>query len=131
MFENKNKEDVAIETVIKNYFQGYLNADPETLLKAFHSGARLFCVGENGILETTEMSDWLKNLADRRAKGDIRQADARIDSIEVSDDAAVVKVTLVFNAFQFTDYLSLLRLGSAWKIVNKIYTVKHFEQKET
>ena len=49
-----------------------------------------------------------------------------IAGIDSTGDAAIVKTVLRFPKFQFTDYLSLLKLDGAWIIVNKIYTVDQF-----
>src|SRR5436190_680307 len=99
MFQNNKTEPVkAIEEVIKNYFQGYLNAEPQTLLKAFHPEARLFSI-DNGTLEKTEMAEWLENLSVRQKKGDVRTADVTIEGIEISGDIAVVKTSLTFPKF--------------------------------
>lgn len=112
-----------IEQTIRNYFQGYLRAEPETLLKAFHHNAKLQST-ENGALGETQILEWLQNIRERKEKGDIRKADAQILGIDVSGEAAVVKTKLIFTQFSFTDYLSLLRLNDGWIIVNKIYTTQ-------
>src|SRR5438128_12381111 len=104
-----------IEAVIKLYFQGYLKAEPETLSKAFHPASRLFSVAD-GNLETVEISEWLKSLEERRQKRDIREADTKIESIEVSGNAAVVRTSLIFKTFRFTDYLSLININGDCKI---------------
>ena len=126
MFETKptTSEALTIESVVRDYFEGYLKAESETLLKAFNKEARLFSV-ENGNLDKTEMFQWLENLRSRKEKGDIRQADVSIDGVDISGVAAVVKTTLRFAKFQFTDYLSLLYFDGGWKIVNKIYTTQN------
>jgi hypothetical protein len=124
MFEDKNDETVQkIKTVIGNYFQGYLKAEPETLSKAFHAASRLYCT-DRGNLEKTEIAEWLTSLEERRKKGDIRSAKVEISGIDVSGDAAVARTKLVLEKVQFTDYLSLLQIEGQWKIINKIYTVE-------
>ena len=118
-----------IEKTINDYFQGYLKAEPDTLLNAFHKSARLFST-ENGSLDKTEMSDWLGNLHERRRKGDLRQADVEILGIDVSGDAAVAKTRLTFPEFAFTDYLSLLLIDGNWIIINKIYSTSYRKPEE-
>ena len=44
-----------------------------------------------------------------------------IEVIDISGDAASVKVTDEFAGMRFTDYLSLLKIESRWIIVNKLY----------
>jgi hypothetical protein len=127
MFSNqtnaqRNKKYPEIEKTLGHYFQGYLGADGEVLLKAFHQDARLFSI-EDGKLSKTEMTDWLKNLGERKEKGDIRKADVGVLGIDVTGDSAVAKVKLTFPKFSFVDYLSLLKIDGNWIVINKIYSV--------
>ena len=121
MFESSGTR-AEIETVVKDYFHGYLRAEADQVGRAFHPDARLLAV-EDGKLERTDVPDWLENIRSRREKGDLREAETRIAGVDLTGDAAVVKAVLRFPKFQFTDYLSLLKLNGAWRIVNKIYTV--------
>ena len=109
-----------IEAVIQDYFEGYQKADVGLIKKAFHPEVRLLSV-DQGKLEVTEMNDWLKNLEDRHSRGDIRKGKLTIVSIDQTNDTAVVKLNIQFEAFAFTDYLSLLKIESHWIIVDKIY----------
>jgi hypothetical protein len=116
-------DKIKVENVLKDYFQGYLKAEKHLIEKAFHPETRLFSV-DKGKLDKTEMSDWLKNIESRKAKGDERNADQEIIFIEITDDAAIAKVILTFSKYKFTDYLSLLRIQDQWQIIGKIYTVQ-------
>jgi hypothetical protein len=118
------KGSVMIEDVIQDYFQGYQQADTKLIQNAFHADTRLLSV-DNGQLDKTEMSDWLKSLEDRRLRGDIRKGVLKIESIDSQDYAASVKLKITFPAFEFTDYLSLLKIEGKWLIVGKIY---HFKE---
>ena len=42
-------------------------------------------------------------------------------SLDITDDAATVKVEDEFGSMRFTDYLSLLKIVGEWKIVSKLY----------
>lgn len=109
-----------IERVIDDYFQGYQTADTFLIQKAFHSDTKLLSVDDNK-LDTIEMSDWLKSLEERKLKGDIRKGKLRIESIDITHESAIVKLKIRFPKFEFTDYLSLLRIDHKWIIVGKIY----------
>jgi hypothetical protein len=124
MFETQESHP-EISAVIQNYFQGYLRAEADQVGRAFHQDARLLAV-DGGKLDRTEVPDWLKSLRTRREKGDVREAVTEIAGIDRTGDAAVVKTVLQFPKFQFTDYLSLLKIDGAWSIVSKIYTVDPF-----
>jgi len=117
------KGHVMIENVIQNYFQGYQQADIKLIQQAFHSETRLLSV-DNDKLDKTEMKDWLKNLEDRHSRGDIRKGVLEIQSIDVTEYTANVKLKIRFAAFEFTDYLSLLKVDGKWLIVGKIYHLK-------
>ena len=45
----------------------------------------------------------------------------KIDSVDVTNDAAIAKVEDEFGSLKFTNYLSLLRIAGEWKIVSKLY----------
>ncbi|HEX4047820.1 MAG TPA: nuclear transport factor 2 family protein [Elusimicrobiota bacterium] len=122
MFKTE-EEHAEIEAVVKDYFQGYLSAEADRVGRAFHHDARLMAADE-GKLDRTDVPDWLESLRTRREKGDIREAVAEIAGIDRTGDAAVAKTVLRFPKFQFTDYLSLLKLDGAWIIVDKIYTAR-------
>ena len=126
MFSNqknaKFSEVPEIEETLGYYFQGYLGAEPEVLLKAFHQDSRLFST-EDGKLSKTEMTDWLGNIRERKQKGDIRQADVEVLGVDVTGDSAVAKVKLTFPKFSFVDYLSFLKIDGKWIVINKIYSV--------
>lgn len=49
----------------------------------------------------------------------------QMESVDATDSAASVKVNISFPAFEFTDYLSLLKIDGKWLIVGKIY---HFKE---
>ena len=46
----------------------------------------------------------------------------RISSVDITDNAASVKVIETYPKSIYVDYLNLLRLNGKWIIVNKIYT---------
>lgn len=109
-----------IEAVIQDYFEGYQKADVALIKKAFHPNTRLLSV-DQGKLDVTEMNDWLKNLEDRHNRGDIRKGKLTVVSIDQTNESAIVKLKIQFEAFAFTDYLSLLKVDGNWIIVGKIY----------
>ena len=54
-------------------------------------------------------------------RGDTRVGELKIESIDLTEDVGSVKLKIGFQAFEFTDYLSLLRIDGKWVIVGKIY----------
>ena len=119
------KGSVMIEQVIQDYFQGYQLAETSLIKKAFHSETRLLSI-DNKQLDKTEMKDWLESLEKRKLNGDIRKGELKVLSIDQTQDSALVKLSIKFPKFKFTDYLSLLRIEGKWLIVGKIYSVEEF-----
>ena len=117
------KGSFMIEQVIHYYFQGYQLAETQLIKKAFHANTRLLSV-DNQQLDVTEMKDWLIGLEKRKLDGDIRKGELKVLSIDQTGNTAAVKLSIKFPTFQFTDYLSLLKIEGKWLIVGKIYSVK-------
>src|SRR4051794_13556504 len=116
------RETESIQKVIATYIQAYLQADATLLLEAFCSETRLQTVeaavdGEGDRLEILPMSDWLNQIAARKAQGDVRQGNHEVLSIDVTGASAVAKLRLKLPAREFTDYLSLMKYDGRWKIV--------------
>ena len=118
----ENLDVKQIEETIHKYFKGFSEAEPALVSEAFHSETRLYSV-EEGQLDKTEMKDWLLNLQKRKEGGEKREGTLEILLLDQTKEAAIVKVKITFKTMQFVDYLSLLKLGDAWKVVGKIYTV--------
>ena len=65
---------------------------------------------------------WYKGF--EASAGKEEKGDLRIVSVDVTGNAASVKVLEAYDNAIYTDYLSLLKWNGEWKIVNKIYTVE-------
>ena len=53
--------------------------------------------------------------------GQEEKGDLQITAVDITGNAASVKVVEVYEKTKYTDYLSLLKFAGGWKIVNKIY----------
>jgi len=113
-------DEAAVRAVVERYLRGLKFNDTVSLHEAFWAQARLFYVKKDGTLGEWTQASWYASFAGSAGKEE--QGDLRIASAEVSRDAASVKVVEDYPKSRYTDYLSLLKLGSRWWIVNKIYT---------
>ncbi|MEP6768615.1 MAG: nuclear transport factor 2 family protein, partial [Acidobacteriota bacterium] len=95
--------------------------DVASLQRAFWPGASLYWVKKTGELGQLGQTDWYRGFA--ASAGKEEAGDLRIVSVDVSADAASVKVQEDYEKSRYIDYLSLLKIGGGWKIVAKIYTV--------
>jgi hypothetical protein len=124
-----DKTDPADEVravVESSYINGAFNAlDPDAMKRGFHPDFAIFSAdGEN--ISKYPIGEWTAGVAKRKADPEFDPAknvwEHKLPIIEVTGGAAAVKVELYRNGtLVFTDYLSLLKFDSGWRIVAKVY----------
>lgn len=113
-FDNLND----VKKVINIYFEGATNANIDLLKQIFHP----VCVlrwSDNGRLMENPRDNWFEWLM---ANGPF-QRENTIEKIDVTGNAAAVKVICDLPTAQYVDYISLLKIEGEWKIVAKIFEV--------
>lgn len=121
----------AVHAVIERYFEGLYQADANLLEAVFHPRA-IYCseVGTESLF--LSLPDYLEVVRGRRSpasRGEKRQDE--IQSIEFAGDAlARVRLRCAIGERHFTDFLTLLQIGGAWKIVSKAFHYEMMNQKE-
>ena len=121
-----NSEDTAVRQTVQNYLHGLKHNDVESLKKAFYPEAKLLFVRKDKQLGQLTQEQWHKGFA--ASAGKEEKGDLSITSVDITGDAASVKVVEVYDQSKYIDYLSLLKLNGEWKIVNKIYTVEQLKR---
>ena len=123
---NTGPETAVKELILKSYVHGAFNElNPEAMRAGFHPDFAIYSAkGEE--IEKYPISAW----ADGAAK---RKSDPKFDasknvwthnfaSVDVTGGSAAVKIELSNEGKHiYTDYLSLLKFESGWKIVAKVY----------
>lgn len=115
----QSPETEAVKIPIENYFKAQATGDPEYIKKAFHPEAKLFFVRDGKFSQLT-LVEFTGRFTGKPAP-DEAQRKRRIDSIDITGNAAVVKVVLEYPTVTFTDYMSMLKIEGEWKIVNKTF----------
>lgn len=118
----KNAEEAAVRQAIEHYFRGHATGDGEHFKKAFHPESKLFWI-RNGEFAQRTSADYIAGASGKPAP-DEAQRKRRIESIDITGNAAMVKVVLDYPSMRFTDYMSMLKIGGEWKIVNKTYVAE-------
>jgi hypothetical protein len=118
----QDSEDTAIRETIQHYFQGHATGQGEHFRKAFHPDAKLFFIRDGRLTQWTS-EEYIARASGKPA-ADEAQRKRIIDSIDISGNAAIVKVTLDYPNVVFTDYMSLLKIEGQWKIINKTFYAK-------
>ena len=115
-----DSEEAAVRQAVQNYLHGLKYNDVESLKKAFWPEAKLFFVKNGGQLGQLTQSQWYEGFA--ASAGKEEKGELKITSVDVTDNAASVKVEEDYPGSVYVDYLSLLKFDGEWRIVNKIYT---------
>jgi hypothetical protein len=120
--ETVRPDSVAIAGVIADYLHGLKFNDTLSLQKAFWPAAKLFWVKRDGTLGELTQSQWYAGF--RGHAGEEEVGTLRATAILQTRDAASATIVEDYPGSRYTDYVSLLRIGGRWWIVNKIYTVE-------
>ena len=111
----------AVRAVVNSYLHGLKFNDVPSLRTAFWPDAKLLFVNHrDGSLGQLSQEQWYRMFAGSAGKEE--EGDLRIESVDITDDAASVKVIETYPKSIYVDYLNLLRLHGKWTVVNKIYT---------
>lgn len=115
----QGSEEAAIRMAIEHYFRGHATGDPDYFRKVFHPDSKLFWIRDGKLTQLTS-GEYIA-----RAVGNPPDDEAHrkrsILSIDITGNAAVVKVLLDYPNARLTDYMSMLKIDGEWKIVNKIF----------
>lgn len=108
-----------ITAAVEGYVLAMSTASEEGLRAAFHPSASI--IGNyQGALEWLSVDTYLREVLGAGLAPN-NSPNWKIGFIDITDDAATVKVEDEFGSMKFTDYLSLLKVAGEWKIVSKIY----------
>ncbi|WP_420575877.1 nuclear transport factor 2 family protein [Ekhidna sp.] len=120
-------EEAVKKVVLESYINGAFNElDAESMANGFHKDFAIYSANGEEISKYP-IGDWVAGVKKRKA-GDYNPEDEKnvwkhtFANIDVTGGAAQVKVELRNQGkLVYTDYLSLLKFDSGWKIVAKVY----------
>ena len=117
----RSEDEAAVRQAVQYYMDGQEAGDGDTVAKAFHPDARLTHMRDGAvrIIPIEEYLGWFRG----EPAGDEAERERRIESVDITGDAAVAKVVLDYPGRTFTDYMSLLRVDGEWKIIHKNFTM--------
>ncbi len=120
-------EEQAIEDLIlKAYVHGAFNElNPDAMRAGFHEDFAIFSAKGEAISKYP-IATWADGAAKRKADPAFDPAENRwahrFVSVDVTGGSASVKIELSKDGkLVYTDYLSLLKFDSGWRIVAKVY----------
>ncbi len=108
-----------IRKALDLYVQASIEGDSHIARPAFAEGATI-SHAENDSLVCLPIQA-LYDYYDETGK---QSASYEVSDCNVAGDVAMVRIESVFGEAKFTDMFTLVKDGSEWKIVSKIFTVK-------
>lgn len=121
--------EAAARVPLEAYIQGHATGNGDFMRKAFHTDARVMAFRDGKLTNLT--SEEFASRFNGKPAADEAQRKRRIESVEITGNAGVGKIILDYPSVTFTDYMSLLKIGDEWKIVNKVFYAEPKPQKST
>ena len=113
--------EAADREAVEKPLKAYLSGEPEQLKQAFHPGATMF-FARNDSLIAVPIPEYIARVEESRAKGPPPKRVERIAQVDISGTSAVARLELEYPNQKLTDYMSLVKYGGEWRIVNKIFS---------
>lgn len=114
------------KVVLDGYIHGAFNElNPEAMSNTFHEDFAIFST-KGKALDRYEIEDWVSGTKKRKLSDKFDPAknkwDHKFDVVDATGGSAMVKVELSKDGkLIYTDYLSLLKFDTGWRIVAKVY----------
>lgn len=115
----ENPEEHAVRQALEHYFRGHATGQGEHFRKVFHPDSKLFAVRDGKYWQLTS-EEYIARASGKPAADEEKRM-RRIESIDITGNAAIAKITLHYPQVKFTDYMSMLKIDGEWKIVNKTF----------
>lgn len=104
---------------LDNYIQGHATGNGDFMRKAFHTDAKIMAFRDGKLMNMT--AEEFASRFNGKPAADEAQRKRRIEHVEITGNAGVGKIVLEYPTVTYTDYMSLLKVGNEWKIVNKVF----------
>lgn len=112
-------DSAGVRAALDHYLRAHATGSPAEAQLAFGPGAALWAM-RDGKLWTLDATTYALRFSGAPAK-DEPQRKRRVDFLDIRGTAAVARITLDYPEVTFTDYMSLLKVGTEWKIVAKTF----------
>ncbi len=112
----------AVKIPLENYIKAHATGDPAYARKAFHTEGNMIWIKE-GAYSVESFDHFITRAFIGKPAADEaeRKKGRRIESIDVTGNAAVARIVLDYPTVKFVDYMTLLKINGEWKIVNKSF----------
>lgn len=128
MASAQDAERDAVRVPLENYIKAHVTGDGEYARKAFHTEGNMTFV-RDGKYMSRSFAEYIAGFTGKPAADEDKRRRS-IESIDVAGNAAVARIVLDYPAVRFVDYMTLLKIGDEWKIVNKSFYAEPKKQPE-
>ncbi|WP_027061336.1 nuclear transport factor 2 family protein [Mesorhizobium loti] len=111
--------ETQVTPAVERYVLAMSTGDEDGLRAAFHANASVMG-NYQGAVEWLSLDAYVAEVIGASLPPN-NNPKWSVTSIDITDDAASVKMEDEFGSMRFTNYLSLLRIAGEWKIVSKLY----------
>lgn len=118
----QQSEEAQVRVPLENYLKAHATGDPEYARKAFHTEGNMIWI-RDGKYSVESFDAFIKRAFTGKPAADEeqRKTGRKIESIDVTGNAAVARIVLDYPTVKFVDYMTLLKINGEWKIVNKSF----------
>lgn len=118
----QNSEREAVNAVMQTMMRGFQTGDPNLVAQVLRKdGVVLGYSSSKGAVVSQTTEEWAKGFSGKPAD-DEAQRKRSYEIVDVSENAAVVKVLLDYPSWKGQDYLALLKIDGKWMIVSKTWS---------
>jgi hypothetical protein len=111
--------DAEARVPLENYIQGHATGNGDFMRKAFHTEAKIMAFRDGKLTNMT--AEEFASRFNGKPAADEAQRKRRIEHVEITGNAGGGKIVLEYPTVTYTDYMSLLKVGDEWKIMNKVF----------
>jgi hypothetical protein len=112
-------EEAAVRIPLDAYLKGHATGDSAAFRRAFWKDAKLWFV-RDGKLASRTSDEYIAGATGRPADDEARRK-RRIVSTHIAGNAAMAIIELDYPTIHFMDYMTLLKVGNEWRIINKSF----------
>lgn len=113
-----SEDRAAVTAVLREYLRVTDEQSQASIARAFDPSALLMSVTRSGKLNALTQAAWWQRISGPRV-GLLRRT-STIRHLDVAGAAAIARIDIVTGDSSSTDYFTLLRVESGWRIVNKV-----------
>ena len=118
--QTADADQSAVRIPLENYIKAHATGDGSNLGKSFYPEAKIQGIKpDDGKLISFKFEDYVKSFPGKPASDEAKRK-RKIETVEITKNAAIAKLVFDYPSVKITDYLLLLKIDGDWKIVNKI-----------